>query len=139
MVWHNPSRAELHALLQNVRSVAIVGLSTNPARASNEVAGFLVRRGYRCFGVNPHSAGEKVHGITIVPRLADLPEPVDMIDIFREPAAVGPLVDEVLALRVRPRIIWMQLGVINEPAAALARAEGLTVVMDACPKIVLSR
>lgn len=131
------SRAELRALLDSVRRIAILGLSNNPMRASNEVAGFLLRRGYECVGVNPGLAGQTIHGMPIVARLADLPEPVDMVDVFRAPEALPAIVDEVLAMTPRPRILWTQLGVVHEAAAAKARAAGLIVVMDQCPKIVL--
>lgn len=131
------SRAELRTLLESVRCIAILGLSNNPMRASNEVAGFLLRRGYECVGVNPGLAGQTIHGMPIVARLADLPEPVDMVDVFRAPEALPAIVDEVLAMVPRPRILWTQLGVVHEAAAAKARAAGLIVVMDQCPKIVL--
>lgn len=128
---------DLRALLAGVRRIAILGLSNNPMRASNEVGAFLMRAGYACTGINPGLAGRTVHGMPVVARLADLPEPVDMVDVFRAPEALPAVVDEVLAMVPRPRILWTQLGVVHEAAAAAARAAGLTVVMDACPKIVL--
>ncbi len=124
-------------ILADVRSIAVVGLSANPSRASNEVAAFLVAQGYRCTGVNPALAGQSVDGIPVVGTLAELPEPVDMVDIFRASEHVGPIVDDALALAHPPRVIWMQLGVVDPAAKARAEAAGLTVVMDACPKIVL--
>ena len=129
--------ANLRALLAEVRTIAIIGLSANVARASNEVAGFLVSRGYTCIGVNPGLAGQSVRGIPVVARLADVPVPIDMVDIFRASEAVSGIVDEALALEPRPSVIWMQLGVIDPAAKARAEAAGLTVVMDHCPKIVL--
>ena len=125
-------------ILASVRTIAVVGLSDNPARASNEVAAFLVARGYRCFGVNPGLAGRTVRGIPVVATLTDLPEPVDMIDLFRASEHVGALVDEALALPHPPRVIWMQLGVVDPVAKARAEAAGLAVVMNACPKIELA-
>ena len=125
-------------LLATVRSIAVVGLSANPMRASHEVAVFLVRRGYDCVGVNPGLAGQTAAGVPVVASLADLPRSVDMVDIFRASAFVGGVVDEALALPEPPRAIWMQLGVIDHAAKARAEAAGLTVVMNACPKIVLS-
>ena len=124
-------------ILADVRSIAVVGLSANPSRASHEVAAFLVARGYKCTGVNPGLSGQVIAGIPVVATLADLPDAVDMVDIFRASDAVGPIVDEALALAHPPRVIWMQLGVIDDAAKARAEAAGLSVVMDACPKVVL--
>ena len=107
-------------------------------RASYEVAAFLVCRGYDCIGVNPGLAGQTVAGIPVVASLADLPRPVDMVDIFRASPFAGGVVDEALALPQPPRVIWMQLGVIDNAAKARAEMAGLAVVMDACPKIVLA-
>lgn len=120
-----------------MRTIAIVGLSADRARASHEVASFLIRRGYTCIGVNPALAGRRVLGLPVVSRLADLAGPVDMVDIFRNSAAAGGVVDEALALVPLPRVIWMQLGVVDAAAKARAEAAGVTVVMDNCPKIVL--
>ncbi len=129
---------DLRGLLATVRSIAVVGLSADPRRPSHDVAAFLVRRGYECVGVNPSLAARQVAGITVVASLAELPGPVDMVDIFRASEHVGAVVDEVLALPVPPRVVWMQLGVIDHGAKARAEAAGLTVVMDRCPKIELS-
>ncbi len=125
-------------LLSTVRTIAVVGLSANPMRASHEVAVFLVRRGYAVTGVNPGLAGQTVAGIPVVASLSDLPHPVDMVDIFRASKFVGAVVDEALALPQPPRVIWMQLGVIDHAAKARAEAAALAVVMNACPKIVLA-
>lgn len=130
---------DLRALLADVRTIAIVGLSPNPARPSNGVAAFLVARGYDCVGVNPGHAGSRIHGMPVVARLADIDHPLDMVDIFRASEAVGSVVDEALLLEPKPRVVWMQLGVVDEAAKARAEAAGLTVVMDECPKIVLGR
>ena len=121
-----------------MRTIAVVGLSDNPHRPSNEVATFLVGRGYRCVGVNPGLAGKLVNGISVVASLADLPHAVDMVDIFRASEYVDGIVGDALALSPPPRVIWMQLGVIDGAAKARAEAAGLTVVMNACPKIVLA-
>lgn len=128
---------ELRDLLAGVETIAIVGLSANPARPSNEVAAFLVARGYRCVGVNPGIAGRTVHGMPVVARLADIGYALDMVDIFRASDAVGGVVDEALALAPPPRVVWMQLGVVDAAAKARAETAGITVVMDNCPKIVL--
>lgn len=130
---------DLVALLASVRSIAILGLSADPARPSNDVAAFLVGRGYDCVGVNPGLAGRSILGIPVAARLADLPRPVDMLDIFRASDHAGAAVDEALALPRPPRVIWMQLGVIDDAARTRAEAAGLVVVMDRCPKIEISR
>ena len=126
-------------LLAGVRTIAMVGLSPNPARASNGVFAFLLARGYDCVGVNPGIAGRRVHGAPVFATLAAVDSQIDMVDIFRASAAVAGIVDEVLALAPRPRLVWMQLGVIDHDAKARAEAAGLMVVMDRCPKIELSR
>jgi predicted CoA-binding protein len=128
----------LRELLAGVRTIAIVGLSANPARPSNDVAAFLMARGYICVGVNPGVTGRTIHGMPVVARLADIGSPVDMVDIFRASEAVAAVVDEALALDPVPRVIWMQLGVVDVAAKARAEAVGLTVVMDNCPKMVLA-
>ena len=126
-------------VLRDTRTIAVVGLSANPDRASNYVMTFLLDRGYDCVGVNPGLAGQSVHGVPVFASLAAVDRPIDMVEIFRASDAVAGLVDEALALVPRPRVIWMQLDVVDETAAAKARAEGLTVVMNRCPKIELSR
>ena len=128
---------DLPTLLASVRTIAIVGLSADPYRPSHEVAAFLMRRGYDCIGVNPGLAGRRIAGMAVVAGLADLSQPVDMVDIFRASEHVGAIVDEALALAVLPRVIWMQLGVVDGAAKLRAEASGMTVVMDRCPKIEL--
>ncbi len=126
----------IRAILTTTRRIAVVGASTNPARPSYGVSGFLVRRGYKVTPVNPGVAGQSLHGQDIVARLEDAGA-LDMVDIFRASDQVGPVVDD--AIRLGARTIWMQLGVINEDAAEHARAAGLTVVMDRCPVIETAR
>lgn len=125
-------------LLARVRTIAVVGASPNPARPSFGVARFLAARGYRVFPVNPGHAGGEIAGLAAFGRLADIPEPIDMIDVFRAPRHVAGVLDEALALSPRPAVFWTQLGVIDEASAARAEAEGLAVVMNRCPKIELS-
>jgi predicted CoA-binding protein len=133
------SDALLRKILQATRTIAIVGASANPARPSNEVMGFLLTRGYHVVGVNPGLAGKSIHGAPVLASLADVGLPIDMVDVFRNPAEVGDLVDAALGLAPLPRVIWMQLGVRDENAAARARAKGVTVVMDRCPKLDILR
>ena len=125
-------------ILTDTRTIALVGWSPKPDRPSHGVAKFLARR-YRVIPVNPGQAGSTAPwGETVRASLADIAEPVDMVDIFRNSADAGAVVDEVLSLPGRPAI-WMQLGVVNEPAAARARAAGLDVVMNRCPAIEIPR
>ena len=129
----------LRGILESVRTIAVVGASPNPTRPSNEVLGFLVDRGYETWPVNPGHAGALIRGRPVSARLADVRAPIDMVDVFRNSANAGGAVDEALKLDPLPRVIWMQLAVINEEAAASARAKGLTVVMNRCPKIETRR
>ena len=129
----------LQTILRDTKTIAVVGLSDKPERDSNEVFAYLLGKGYDCVGINPALAGRTIHGAPVFASLAAVDRPIDMVDVFRASEAVGGIVDEALALTPHPRVIWMQLGVVNEPAAAKARAAGLTVVMDRCPKIELAR
>ena len=124
-------------LLQNARTIALVGASDNPGRASFGVMKFLQDRGYRVIPVNPRITGEHVHGEFVWRELAQIGEPIDVVDIFRNSEDAGATVDEAIA--VGAKAVWMQLGVINEAAAARAEAAGLKVVMDHCPKIEIMR
>lgn len=117
--------------LLDMQAWAVVGLSTNRARAAWEVAEFLQRKGKRIAPVHPHA--ETVHGEQGYARLSDIPFGIDVVDCFVRSSLVGPVVDEAIA--VGAKAVWMQLDVIDEAAAARARAAGLTVVMDKCPKI----
>jgi predicted CoA-binding protein len=128
----------LIGLLKGVRSIAVVGASPNPARPSHRVTSFLAARGYLVFPVNPGHGGREVAGLPAYGRLADIPEPVDMVDVFRASEHVSGVLDEALALDPKPRVFWTQLGVRDDAAAAQAEAAGLVVVMDRCPAIVLA-
>lgn len=117
----------------------MVGISANAARPSYIAFKYLLGRGYRMIGVNPGLAGQTLLGAPIVAKLADVGEPIDMVDIFRNSQAAGAIVDEALALDPKPRVIWMQLSVRNDEAAARAEAQGVKVVMNRCPKIEYGR
>lgn len=130
----------IRTLLTRSKVIALVGWSPKPDRPSHGVAAYLARRGYRVIPVNPGQAGQvTAWGETVRARLADIAEPVDMVDIFRTPSEVGPVVDEAIAHLTGPRAIWMQLGVVNEAAAQTARAAGLDVIMNRCPAIEIPR
>jgi uncharacterized protein len=131
--------AFIRSILTEVKTIALVGASNNPARDSNAVLGFLKRRGYRMFPVNPGLAGQEIHGLKVYGKLADIPEPIDMVDIFRNSEAAAGVVDEALLLSPLPKVIWMQLGVRHDAAAAKAEAEGVKVVMNRCPAIEIPR
>lgn len=126
-------------ILRSVRSMAIVGASPNTIRPSYFLFKYMLERGYDVIPVNPGQAGKQMLGKTFVASLSDIGRPVDMIDIFRGSEHVMPIVDEALSLAPPPRIIWMQLGVRNDAAAAKIEAAGLTAVMNRCPKIEYGR
>ena len=128
---------DIKELLANARVIAMVGASDRPDRPSNRVMKFLQGQGYRVFPVNPQITGEHIHGEYVWRELAQIGEPIDIVDIFRRPTAAGEAVDEAIA--VGAKAVWLQIGVINEAAAARAEAAGLKVVMDRCPKIEIPR
>lgn len=125
--------------LGRIRTIAVVGASPNPARPSHGVARFLARQGYRIFLVNPGQAGREQDGLTFYGHLADIPEPIDMVDVFRAPEHLPAVVDEALALSPRPKLIWTQLGVRDDNAAAAAEAAGVAIIMNRCPAIEIPR
>jgi predicted CoA-binding protein len=129
----------IRGILSTVKSIATVGASEKENRPSYFAFKYLLERGYNMIPVNPGHAGENLLGRRIYARLADVPEPIDMVDIFRGSRYALPIVEEALALQPRPQVIWMQLGIRNDEAAALAEANGLKVVMNRCPKIEYGR
>jgi predicted CoA-binding protein len=122
-------------ILEQYRTIAMVGLSSNPFRPSHFAAIYMLAEGYRVIPVNPRE--KEILGQTCYPTLRDIPEKVEIVDIFREPGAVPPIVEDAIAIGAK--VVWMQLGVINEAAARRGRAAGLEVVMDACVKIEHAR
>jgi len=129
----------IRGILSTAKTIAMVGASERENRPSYFAFKYLLERGYRMIPVNPGHAGETMLGQKIYARLADIAEPVDMIDIFRGSQYAPAIVAEALALKPRPQVIWMQLGVRNDEAAALAEANGFKVVMNRCPKIEYGR
>lgn len=128
---------DIAALLNEARTIAMVGASDRPDRASHGVMSFLQSKGYRVFPVNPRITGLHVHGEYVWRELAQIGEPIDIVDCFVNSANVGSVVDEAIA--VGAKAVWMQLGVVDEAAADRAEAAGLKVVMDHCPKIEFAR
>ncbi len=128
---------DLRRILTTVKTIALVGFSANPARPSNSVAQFLQRKGFRVIPVNPGLAGQSHIGETVYATLADIPEPIDMVDVFRSSEFVDGVVDEAIA--VKAKVVWTQLGVMDDAAAAKGRAAGIEVVMNKCPAIEMPR
>ncbi|MFZ1415359.1 MAG: CoA-binding protein [Defluviicoccus sp.] len=133
--------AWLREILSRVRRIAVVGASANFMRPSHWIMAFLQERGYGVVPVNPRLAGGRLLNETVHARLADVPPPVDLVDVFRASAAAGECVDDAISLRDSHgiRTIWMQTGVRNDPAAARAQAAGLAVVMNRCLKTEIGR
>ena len=129
----------IRGILNTVKTIAMVGFSPNTSRPSYFAFKYLLERGYRMIPVNPGQAGKDILGQKVYATLGDIPEPVDMVDIFRGAEHVLPIVREALTLKPKPQVIWMQLGVRNDEAARLAEQAGIKVVMDRCPKIEYGR
>ena len=131
--------AYIRGILNTVKTIAVVGVSANTSRPSYFVFKYLLERGYRMIPVNPGLPGRELLGRTVYATLLDVPEPVDMVDVFRASQHVLPIVEQALQMQPRPRVIWMQLGVRNDEAAERAETNGLKVVMNRCPKIEYGR
>jgi len=127
----------LRDILTSVRTIAVVGASPRRERPSHRVMAYLQRRGYRAIPVNPNAAGATIDGETVYARLADVPEPIDMVDVFRRTEMASGVVDQAIA--VGAKVVWMQLGARDDDAAARAEAQGLQVVMNRCPAIEIPR
>jgi uncharacterized protein len=132
-VNETPGDEELRAILTRYRRIAVVGLSANPMRPSNSVARFLIANGYDVTGVNPNLAGKTVLGRPVYASLAELPEPPEIVDVFRRSEYVADVAEQSIA--VGARVLWTQLGVKDDAAAARARAAGLQVVQNRCTAI----
>ncbi|MGO4440629.1 CoA-binding protein [Rhizobium sp. RAF56] len=126
-------------ILRSVKTIALVGASPNAARASYGVMRFLLARDYHVIPVNPGQAGKEILGQAVYGRLADISVPVDMVDVFRAPEYLSSVIDEAAALQPRPKVVWSQLGVRDDAAAARAEAAGIQVVMNRCPAIEYPR
>ena len=129
----------LRGVLAGVTRIAMVGASANPTRPSHAVLKHLSERGFAVLPINPALAGGAILGLPVYASLADAPGPIDMVDVFRKSEAAGAVVDDALALDPLPRVVWMQLGVRDDAAAARAEAKGVQVVMGRCPKIEYGR
>src|ERR1700710_1350141 len=129
----------IRGILNTVKTIAMVGVSPKENRPSYFAFKYLLERGYRMIPVNPGQAGKEILGQKVYAKLSEIPEPVDMVDIFRASQFVMPVVEEALALKPKPQGIWMRLSVRNAEAAETAEAAGIKVVMDRCPKIEYGR
>lgn len=129
----------IRRVLGDVRAIAVVGASPNPARPSFYVARFLAERGYDVIPINPGQAGGEIDGRPVYARLMDVPRPVHMVEVFRASEHLAAVVEETLALDPPPRALWTQLGVRDDAATARAEAAGLDVIVDRCPKIEIPR
>ncbi len=123
--------AEIKEILAQTKTIAVVGLSPKANRPSHDVARYLKEAGFTIIPVNPGQS--EILGEKCYPSLTDIPQPVDVVDIFRRPEEVGPVVDQAVAIGAK--VVWMQQGIVNEEAAAVARAAGLKVIMDRCLKV----
>ncbi|WP_019533590.1 CoA-binding protein [Paenibacillus ginsengihumi] len=132
MAFENPSRERIKELLQGAGNIAVVGLSDKPDRTSHMVAEAMQKKGYRIIPVNPNVSGT-ILGETCYASLADIPEPVDIVNVFRRSEQTVPVAEE--AVNIKAKVLWLQQGIYNEDAARIAAEGGLTVIMDRCIKV----
>ena len=135
----NYADSYIRGILNTVKTIAMVGVSPKENRPSYFAFKYLLQRGYRMIPVNPGQAGKELLGQKVYAGLSDIPEPIDMVDIFRASPHALPIVEEALMLQPKPAVIWMQLTVRNDETAALAEGAGMKVVMNRCPKIEYGR
>jgi uncharacterized protein len=133
------SDSYIRGILNTVKTIAMVGISPKENRPSYFAFKYLLERGYRMIPINPGQAGKTILGQKVYAKLSDIPDPIDMVDVFRGSEHVLPIVQEAVALKPKPQVIWMQLMVRNDEAAKLAEDAGLKVVMNRCPKIEYGR
>lgn len=131
------SDSQIRNILTTVQTIAVVGASDKQSRPAHRVMTFLQRQGYRCIPVNPRLAGQELLGEMVYGSLRDIPEPVDMVDVFRRAEEVGPIADDAIAIGAK--VLWMQLGIENQAAARRAVDAGLEVIMNRCPAIEIPR
>jgi uncharacterized protein len=132
-MFHNPSDERRRQLLEEAKTIAVVGLSNKPERTSYMVAAAMQNAGYRIIPVNPTIAGETVLGERVVASLSEIDEPVDIVNVFRRSEDVPPVAEE--AVKLKPKALWLQQGIVSEEAAALAKQHGIEVIMDLCIKV----
>lgn len=129
----------IRGILNTVKTIAMVGISPKENRPSYFAFKYLLERGYRMIPINPGQAGKEILGQKVYAKLSDVPEPIDMVDIFRASEHVMPIVQEAVTLKPKPQVIWMQLTIRNDEAAKVAEEASLKVVMNRCPKIEYGR
>ena len=131
MAFENPSREQIKQILQDANNIAVVGLSDDPSKTSHMVSEAMQRKGYRIIPVNPNAS--EILGEKCYPTLADVPEPIDIVNVFRRPEHTPPIAKDAVAAGAK--VLWLQLGIANDEAAAIAEEGGLTVIMDRCIKV----
>ena len=131
------SAEQIDALLRQVRSIAVVGASADPSKASYQVMDYLINHGYEVVAVNPVTEHTHILGVPVFKTLADIPHPIDMVDVFRPKAELHSVAEQAIAINAK--VLWGQLDIVDKDAAEFARSKGLEVVMDRCPKIELER
>ena len=133
MAYEHPSREKIKEILEQAGAIAVVGLTNNPSRPAYEVSEAMLHRGYRIIPVNPNCKDQTILGEKCYASLSDIPEPVDIVNVFRRSETTVPVVEE--AVKIGAKTLWLQLGIYNEEAAEIAGKAGLTVIMDRCIKV----
>lgn len=136
MAFQNPSDEVLRQILSEAKTIAVVGCSDKPDRTSYMIAEAMQRAGYRIIPVNPMIAGQTVLGEKVAASLADVTEPIDIVDVFRRSEDVLPVAEDAVKVKPLPKVLWLQQGIVNEEAGELAKQHGMEVVMDLCIKVI---